>query len=468
MAQAHVDSQQIESIVRRVIEQLNTPQVDGERYGVFQSLDDAVAAAQTAQSQLHSLVQRQAIISAIRELGTKHVRELSELGVQETGFGRVADKMRKNQLVIDKTPGIEAIVPSAITGDHGLSLVENAPWGVIASVTPSTNPSATVLNNSISMIAAGNAVVFSPHPAAKAVSQRAIQLINQASASVGGPANIVTCVENPSLESANQLFVYPGIHLLTVTGGEAVVDAARAVTDKRLIAAGPGNPPVVVDDTADIERAAISIVQGASFDNNIICVDEKAIVAVDAISNELKAAMCRNGAVEITAQQGEAIAQLVLSDYPGPNARPKPEWVGRDAEKIAAAAGFNVPASTRLLLLEAEHMHVFARIELMMPVIALARARDVEQAIDWALELENGNRHSAAMHSRNIDHLSHMATVMNTSLFVKNGPCLAGLGAGGEGWTSMTISTPTGEGITNAATFVRKRRCTLVDAFRIV
>lgn len=468
MAQHSVDSQQIETIVRRVIEQLHAPQSNGERYGIYKTLDDAVAAAQMAQSQLRGLAQREAIIGAIRKLASQHVRELSELGVQETGFGRVADKIRKNQLVIDRTPGPEVIIPTAITGDHGLSLVENAPWGVIASVTPSTNPSATILNNSISMISAGNSVVFSPHPAAKAVSQRAIQLVNQASASVGGPSSVVTCVEDPNLETAGQLFVYPGIHLLTVTGGDAVVKAARSVTDKRLMAAGPGNPPVVVDESADIERAALSIVQGASFDNNIICVDEKEIVAVESIADALKAAMVRNGAVEITTSQAEAVAQLVLRDYPGPKAKPKPEWIGRDAAKIAAAAGFEVPAATRLLLLEAERDHVFARLELMMPVIALIRASDANQAIDWGIELEGDNRHSAAMHSRNIDNLSRMAAEINTSLFVKNGPCIAGLGAGGEGWTSMTISTPTGEGVTNAASFVRKRRCTLVDAFRIV
>lgn len=468
MAQNSVDSQQIETIVRRVIEQLHAPQSNGERYGIYKTLDDAVAAAQMAQSQLRGLAQREAIIGAIRKLASQHVRELSELGVQETGFGRVADKIRKNQLVIDRTPGPEVIIPTAITGDHGLSLVENAPWGVIASVTPSTNPSATILNNSISMISAGNSVVFSPHPAAKAVSQRAIQLVNQASASVGGPSSVVTCVEDPNLETASQLFVYPGIHLLTVTGGDAVVKAARSVTDKRLMAAGPGNPPVVVDESADIERAALSIVQGASFDNNIICVDEKEIIAVESIADALKAAMVRNGAVEITTSQAEAVAQLVLRDYPGPKAKPKPEWIGRDAAKIAAAAGFEVPAATRLLLLEAERDHVFARLELMMPVIALIRASDANQAIDWGIELEGDNRHSAAMHSRNIDNLSRMAAEINTSLFVKNGPCIAGLGAGGEGWTSMTISTPTGEGVTNAASFVRKRRCTLVDAFRIV
>ncbi len=468
MAQEPLDPQQIESIVRRVIEQLHSPQSDGDRYGVFATLDDAVAAARAAQPHLHSLVQRDAVIAAIRALVGQHIQELSELAVRETGFGRVADKVRKNRLVIDKTPGSEAIVPTAITGDHGLSLVENAPWGVIASVTPSTNPSATILNNAISMIAGGNTVVFSPHPAAKAVSQRTIQLINQASASIGGPTSVVTCVETPSIESANQLFVYPGIHLLTITGGDAVVNAARKVSDKRLIAAGPGNPPVVVDETADIERAAISIVQGASFDNNIVCVDEKEIVAVDSIADSLKEAMLRHGAAEITPAQGEAIAQLVLADYPGPAPRSKVEWIGRDAAKIAAAAGFNVPEDTRLLFMEAPVDHVFATTELMLPVIALIRARDADQAIDWAISLEQGNLHSAAMHSRNIDNLSRMASEIDCSLFVKNGPCLAGLGAGGEGWTSMTISTPTGEGVTNAATFVRKRRCTLVDAFRIV
>jgi aldehyde dehydrogenase len=463
-----MDQQAIETIVRRVIEELNHPGAGSGKRGIYSSLDDAVAAATMAQKKIHSIALRERIIEEIRAITREHARELSEMAVRETGFGRVEDKVRKHLLVANKTPGPEVVVPMVMSGDYGLSLMENAAWGVIASVTPSTNPSATVVNNSISMIAAGNAVVFAPHPAAKAVSQRAVQLVNEASVRAGGPDGIVTTVADPNLDNARKLFVFPGINLLVVTGGDAVVEAARSVTDKRLIAAGPGNPPVVVDDTANIERAAISIVQGASFDNNIICADEKEIVVVESVADALKAALQRHGAVFINDQQADAVARLVLKGYPGDSPSVASQWVGRDAAVIARAAGFEVPAETRLLIVEGERDHVFAVTELMMPVLAMIRARNADEAITVGVALEMGNRHTAAMHSRNIDNLSRMAEEVNTSLFVKNGPCLAGLGAGGEGWTSMTISTPTGEGVTNAATFVRKRRCTIIESFRIV
>ncbi|CAA0125033.1 Succinate-semialdehyde dehydrogenase (acetylating) [BD1-7 clade bacterium] len=465
-----MNQQQIERIVRSVIEQLNHPDVASfsDVNGIFNTLDDAVSAAKSAQKSIRKVALRDQMIESIREMTRNKAREFAEMAVAETGYGRVEDKIAKHLLVANKTPGTEAVIPQAITGDAGLSLLENAAWGVIASVTPSTNPSATVINNAISMIAAGNGVVFAPHPAAKAVSQHAVQLVNEAIMKVGGPANLVTTVADPSLENAQKLFVYPGINLLTVTGGDAVVDAARSITDKRLIAAGPGNPPVVVDETANLERAAISIVQGASFDNNIICADEKEIVAVDSIADELIRLMCQNGAVQVSLEQADAIARVVLKGYPGDNPKVNAKWVGRNAAVIAKEAGIDVPKSTRLLVVETPHDHVFAVTELMMPVIPLIRANNADHAIDLGVALEMGNRHTAAMHSTNIDNLSRMAYEINTSLFVKNGPCLAGLGHGGEGWTTMTISTPTGEGVTSAATFVRKRRCTIVDDFRIV
>ena len=320
------------------------------------------------------------------------------------------------------------------------------------------------------MIAGGNAVCFAPHPAAKRTTQEAIRILNKAVHEETGIDNLLVCVREPSIELAQKLFTYPGVNLLVVTGGEAVVEAARKVTDKRLIAAGAGNPPVVVDETADIVRAARSIYDGASFDNNIICADEKEIIAVEAVADRLKQEMKNIGAYELTIAQADELAKTVLIDHDKPTARANPKWVGRDAAELAKLINLDVPEECRLLIVDcgANPDYVFARVEQMMPLVPIVRAKDVLQAIDWALALERGLSHTAGIHSTNIDNMHEMAKRANTSLFVKNGPHVAGLGAGGEGWTSMTISTPTGEGVTNARSFVRLRRCTLVGSFRIV
>jgi len=465
----------VEHIVAEVLKRLGSsggtvPVCAGGDFGLFDSLDDALQAAGGAYPQVRTLAARNKIVAIIRKTGLAHARMLAEMAVQETGMGRVEDKITKNILVSQHTPGSEVLAPRAMSGDSGLTLEENAPWGVIASVTPSTNPAATVINNSISMISGGNSVVFAPHPGAKRVSQTTIQLLNKAIVEETGIANLLVAVKEPGIEVAQRLFAHPKVKLLVVTGGEAVVEAARKYAAMRLIAAGAGNPPVVVDESADIRRAARSIYDGASFDNNIICADEKEIIAVEGIADQLKQEMKALGAVEISLEQTDAIARFALRNYPGPNASANPKWVGRDAALIAKEAGISVPESCRLLLADVgrDIDHAFARVEQMMPVLPLLRARNVEEAIAWAVLLERGLGHTAGMHSRSIDNMHSMALQMNTSLFVKNGPHLAALGAGGEGWTSMTISTPTGEGVTSARTFVRIRRCVLVDNFRIV
>jgi aldehyde dehydrogenase len=471
-----INSQDIERIVRAVMESMNNayPAATGSRRqplapGVFQELDDAVAEAHSAQKQLRSVAMRECCVAAIRQAGEKHARELAELAVAETGMGRVEDKVAKKLAQARMTPGPECLAPEVLTGDRGLTLIENAAWGVIASITPSTNPGATVINNAISMISAGNSVVFAPHPAAKKISQRTISVLNEAILDSGGPRNLLTTVAEPNIETAQRLFRYPGVGLLVVTGGDAVVHAARAHTDKRLIAAGAGNPPVVVDETADIPRAAHDIVFGASFDNNIICADEKEIICVSSVCDQLKSEMKKNKAVELTKEQAKRLVPLLLAEV-GANNKSivSRDYVGRDAAKIAATVGLSVPADTRLLFVETEPDHPFAVTELMMPVIPVVRAQHADEAIDLAIRLEDGCRHTAAMHSKNLDNLSRMANEINTSIFVKNGPCIAGLGLGGEGWTGMTISTPTGEGVTSARTFVRLRRCVMVDYLRIV
>lgn len=469
-----MDRQQIEQVVKAVLAGMaaNTasePATQPCSAGVFASLDDAVQAAAVAQKSLSSVAMRQKAVAAIRLAGEQHAQSLAEMAVAETGMGRVADKCAKNIAQARGTPGVECLTPQVLTGDNGLTLIENAPWGVVASVTPSTNPAATVINNAISMISAGNSVVFAPHPAAKKVSQQTITWLNEAIVTAGGPANLLVTVLNPDIETAQRLFKYPGIGLLVVTGGEAVVDAARKHTNKRLIAAGAGNPPVVVDETADIPRAAKAIVQGASFDNNIICADEKVLIVVESVADALLEEMQRNHAVLLSDAQAEKLLPVVLKnvDEQG-KGQVSRDWVGRDAAKIAAAIDLTVSPETRLLLVQTTARHPFAVTEMMMPVLPMIRVANVADAIALAVKLEGGCHHTAAMHSRNIDNMNAMANAIDTSIFVKNGSCIAGLGLGGEGWTSMTITTPTGEGVTSARTFVRLRRCVLVDGFRIV
>ncbi len=438
--------------------------------GAFTSAVDAVKAAGLAFKEFRgqdNLSLRRKIVEAIREVGKEKARDWAEKAVKETGFGRIEDKVAKITLCAEKTPGVDDIQPEVTTGDHGLTLEEFAPWGIIGSITPSTNPAATMVNNSISMIAAGNAVVFNPHPAAKNVCVEAVQELNRAIQKIGGPQDLLTIISEPTLDTAQEIFHHEDIPLLAVTGGEAVVEEAMKAS-KRVIAAGPGNPPVVVDETADICRAGQKIVEGASFDNNIMCTCEKEILAVEEIAADLMYHLCQNGGYQLSEEQTEQVAGLVLEDYPGDDPSINVDWIGKNAAVIAENAGFDVPDETRLLIPETGPRHPFAQLEQLMPVVPFIRVPNVDRAIDLAKELEHGFQHSAAMHSQNIENMHRMAVEMDCSIFVKNGSNLNAMGHNGEGWTSMTISTPTGEGVTSARTFVRRRRCALVDYFRIV
>jgi acyl-CoA reductase-like NAD-dependent aldehyde dehydrogenase len=357
----------------------------------------------------------------------------------------------------------------AYTDDHGLTLVERAPYGVIGAITPSTNPTETIVCNGIGMIAGGNTVVFNSHPAAKKVSARTVAILNEAAVRAGGPENLVCTIVYPGIETAQAMMRHRGINLLVVTGGPAVVREAMS-SDKKVIAAGPGNPPCVVDETADIAKAGRDIVRGAGFDNNIICICEKEILVVRSAAEALKGEMRRNGAFELSAEQTERVTRMVIADpgKPGHEGAPDKKYVGKDAAWIAHAAGIQAPADARILLCEVDRSHPLVWTEQLMPVIPLVRFETADEAIDFAVECEHGFRHTASIHSLNIARLSRMARVMNCSLFVKNGSNFNGMAAGGAGFTSFTIASPTGEGFTRARTFTRERRCSLIDYFRIV
>ncbi|UCF99911.1 MAG: aldehyde dehydrogenase EutE [Spirochaetaceae bacterium] len=443
----------------------------GSRAGVFPDIDGAIRAARGAHNELmaRTLDTRRKMIAAMRQGVLRNLERLADLAVKETGMGRREDKVLKNRVAAEMTPGVEDLRPVTFSDDHGLTLVERAPYGVVGSITPSTNPTETIINNAIGMISAGNAVVFNPHPSAKGVSAFTIGFLNQAVTSAGGPPNLLCTVAEPTIQSAQSLFEHAEIDLLVVTGGPGVVRAAMK-SQKKVIAAGPGNPPCVVDETADLIKAGRDIVSGTSFDNNIICIDEKEILAVDSIADALKEELRKNGAYELNRSQVDAVTKLVIADpgKPGHEGAANKEFVGKDASLIARAIGVTAPADTRILLCEVDADHPLVWTEQLMPVIPLVRCRDADAAIDLAVACEHGFRHTAVMHSRNIEKLSRMAKIMNCSLFVKNGSAYNGLGFGGAGFTSWTIASPTGDGLTRATTFSRERRCALIDYFRIV
>ncbi|MFH1453790.1 MAG: aldehyde dehydrogenase family protein [Armatimonadota bacterium] len=439
--------------------------------GAFETVDQAVENAALAfrKFQKISLETRKKIIENMRKASRDNAVMLAETAVRETGLGRLEDKINKNLLCADKTPGVEDLESKAFSGDKGLTLTEMAPYGVIGAITPTTNPAATVINNSISMVAAGNAVVYNHHPGARKTSIKTLQILNDAIKEAGGPENLLTCVFNPTIESSQALMKHKGIRLLVVTGGPAVVKQAMG-SGKKTIAAGPGNPPVVVDETADIGKAVKDIINGASFDNNIGCIAEKEVFVVEKVAEDLIRNFKNQGQYELSGKELDKVMDIIFQDKGAGCAHPvmNKNFVGKPASYIAKSAGISVPADTRLLFCVVEKDHPLVLAEQLMPVLPVVRVPDVKKAIDWAVEVEHGGRHTAVMHSKNIENLHMMACKVDASIFVKNAPSYAGLGFGGEGYTTMTIASPTGEGLTSAKTFSRLRRCTLADYFRIV
>ncbi|MGE0867730.1 MAG: aldehyde dehydrogenase family protein [Kofleriaceae bacterium] len=480
---AMLDERKIEEIVSRVLERLGgtvtAPPVrsasGGEpskktniprgSNGVYADADQAAKAARRAfeQNEKTPVATRIKMVEAMRRAVLSNNEQLSRYAVEETGLGRYEDKLAKNRLVAEKTPGVEILRPAAYTGDDGLMLTEHAPYGVLLAVTPTTNPTETILCNAIGMVAAGNAVVFNVHPSAAQVCNWCVHLLNEAIQSAGGPRDVIVSIERPTVESAQTLMKHPLVRIVVVTGGPVVVKQAMN-SGKKVIAAGPGNPPAVVDETANLAKAADAIVRGASLDNNIVCIAEKEIIAVDSIASELVRQLANQPVLRLDARQTRELEKVILEgDHVNKN------WVGKDAGLIAQQIGINGHGhDLRLLLCEVEEGHPFVQHELLMPVIPLFRVRDAAEAIAAALRCEHGFHHTATMHSLNIDHMAAMARLCNCSIFVKNDASYAGLGLGGEGYTSFTIASPTGEGLTTAKHFTRERRCTLKEAFRFV
>ncbi len=439
--------------------------------GIHPGIEEAVVAARRAQASYASegLRTRHRIIDAVRAAMVAEADNLARLAHTETGLGRHEDKIKKNLLVSTKTPGPEDLEPVAVTGDDGMAVTEWAPVGLVGAITPTTNPTSTIINNSISILSAGNAVVFNVHPNAKRTSAENIRLLNRAIVAADGPRDLITAAAEPTLDSAKALMAHPDVRVLLVTGGPGVVKEALSA-GKRAVTAGPGNPPVVVDETADIDKAADSIVAGASFDNNVICTDEKEAIVVDSVADRLLRAMDKRDTYLLKPHELTRLERVIFHELGPPN-KPgviNPAFIGKNASVILNEIGVQVGEEVRLVVAEVPNEHSLVWTEQMMPVFPVTRVRNVEAAIDLAVRAEHGFRHTAGIHSSNVDAITDMARAMNCSIFVANGPFYAGLGEGGEGYTSFSIASPSGDGLTRPRTFSRPRRVNVVGALRIV
>jgi aldehyde dehydrogenase len=465
-----------ESMIRNVVAQVlaevgPAPAVNGGqqtlRHGVFDCANEAVAAARTAFEQLseRTIDDRKRIIEHIRRISIEQAVELGTMEMEETKIGRLDHKINKLETLGKLTPGIEFMTSQAFTGNRGLAIVEHAPFGVIGAITPVTHSLPTITGNAVSMIAAGNTLVVNPHPSGKRVAAEGVRRFNRAIYQDLGIDNLICVIAEPTLESADVIFNHRDIALICVTGGPAVARAALNA-GKRAIVAGPGNPPVVVDETADLDNAARCIIQGASYDNNLLCIGEKEIFVVDSVCDGLMKAMEAAGAVRLNSQQIDQLTSKAIQPVGEGEHRhdaATKEFLGQDPAVLAAGAGLTLNQPTDLLFGETSVDNPFVTVEQMMPFVPVVRCRDVDQAIDYAREYEHGFRHTAMIHSNNVRNMTKMGRALDTTIFVKNGPSMAGLGLGGEGYLSFSIAGPTGEGVTTAMTFTRERHCALVD-----
>jgi len=442
------------------------------KFGVFATAEEACEAAQEAFLQLKEkgVEARRKIENIVKTLAEKNAEPWGKIEFEETKIGRLDHKIAKLGL-IKLVPGVDWLRPDARSGDHGITLEEYTPFGVVGAITPSTHSIPTLSGNIVNICAAGNSVVFNAHPSAAKCAAVAVRAYNEAIYRETGIENIACIIEKPSLDSFNALCKNEFTRLLLVTGGPMVVKAAMQ-TGKRAICAGPGNPPVFVDDTCCPTRAAKAIISGAAFDNNLLCIGEKQVFVLESVADKLMQKMSENGAVKLNSAQLEKLTKAAFTITPGQgggcaHAHTNKDFIGKDTSVLAQAAGINIPAGTQLLFGETDAMHPFVQEEQMMPMIPIVRVKSVEEGIALSLQSEHNYKHTAIIHSHDVENITAMARALDTTLFVKNGPSPAGLGLGGEGYLSFSIATPTGEGITNPRTFTRVRRCVMVDNLRI-
>ena len=474
-----IDREQVELIVEKVLQTLssssrgssgNSPSARGSggSSGVFQEMEDAIQAAVEAQQALVRLplATREKIIQAMRDVGWANREEYGRMELEEADLGAIDGTVLKLETACG-VPGMEDLASEVYMGDRGVTINERLPVGVIASINAITNAAPGIIHNGIMMLAAGNTVVHNPHPKTKTISARVVQDANTAIVAAGGPSNCMTTVAEPDIPTAQYLMTHPQIDLISVTGGHRVVEFATK-TGKRVIAGGPGNPPVVVDETADLDHAARCIIRGASFSNCTPCSSEKEIFVVDTVADKLKSLLISHGAYELSKPHEEALLKEIFKEI-RPGRVPSVinmDYIGKPPHVILKRAiDLDVPPETKIAIIEADKNHPLIWTEQIMPILPFVRCRDAKEAMTMGVAAEQGLRHTIVLHSNSLKNLAYMSSIADASQFVKNASSIGGIGVEGEGFKSLHIATG-GEGLVRPRVYSLIRRCVLTDDFR--
>jgi len=391
-------------------------------------LNSLVARVEKAQRQFATFTQEQVdLIFAHAALAAAGERiPLAQMAVEETGMGVVEDKVIKNHFASEyifnkyrdeKTCGVLS------EDEEAGAMTVAEPMGVICGIIPVTNPTSTAIFKALISLKTRNGIVFSPHPRARRSTCEAARIVLEAAVAAGAPRDIIGWIDEPSLELSNALMRHPAIKLILATGGPAMVHAAYS-SGTPAIGVGPGNTPVVIDETADLKRAVASILMSKTFDNGVVCASEQAVIAVDSIYDDLRDRFRRHLGHLLSPAEADAVRGVLMVD-----GTVNPAIVGQSAPRIAAMAGFTVPANTQVLIgevLEISAGEPFAH-EKLSTVLALYRARDFEDAVDKAAALValQGIGHTSVLYTDQDgqrERVNYFSAHMKTSRILINTP----------------------------------------------
>lgn len=399
----------------------------------IQEVRNMTKAAKKAQTVLAKFNEEQVdrIVKSMVNAAIQNAERLARMAVEETGFGKIEDKIVKN--IFASRDLYEHIKDMKTVGirknDTVNKIIEIAePVGVIMGITPSTNPTSTAIFKAICALKSRNGIVMAPHPSAAKCTYAATKLMAEAAEKAGAPQGIIQCVTNITMEATNELMRLPEITLILATGGTGMVKAAYSA-GKPAIGVGPGNAPAYIDKTADIKKAVSDIILSKTFDNSTICASEQSIIVEESIREEVIRELKAQGAYFMTSEETKKVGETILTKKYGMTAA----FVGRSPQVIAEKSGITIPQNTKVLIGEQQGVGKGWPLsyEKLTTVLAFYTVKSREEACELCIKLLNngGVGHTLSIHAQDENVIMNFANKPVFRILVNVPSSLGGVGA---------------------------------------